>query len=139
MGKHCIKTWSTTQAIIALSSGGAEYYGLVKGSTIGMGMNALLEDMGIKGKTLEVHTDSSASISIAGRTGLGKVRHIDVHTLWAQQQVRKGTMVLWKVLGTQNPADVLTKHLDQSSLGGCMRRAGARFEEGRAASAPSCA
>ena len=29
-GKHCLKTWSTTQAVIALSSGEAEYYGVVK-------------------------------------------------------------------------------------------------------------
>ena len=28
---HIIKSWSTTQSIIALSSGEAEYYGVVKG------------------------------------------------------------------------------------------------------------
>ena len=31
LGCHCIKTWSSTQDIIALSSGEAEYYGLVRG------------------------------------------------------------------------------------------------------------
>ena len=30
IGGHCIKTWSTTQSVIALSLGEAEYYGLVK-------------------------------------------------------------------------------------------------------------
>ena len=32
-GLHCVKTWSSTQAIISLSSGEAEYYGLVKGAS----------------------------------------------------------------------------------------------------------
>ena len=32
-GQHAVKSWSTNQAVIALSSGEAEYYGLVKGSS----------------------------------------------------------------------------------------------------------
>ena len=35
LGSHMIKGWSTTQSVIALSSGEAEYYGLVRGSSIG--------------------------------------------------------------------------------------------------------
>ena len=31
IGEHWVKGWSHTQAVIALSSGEAEYYGLVKG------------------------------------------------------------------------------------------------------------
>ena len=30
LGSHVVKTWSTTQSVIALSSGEAEYYGMVK-------------------------------------------------------------------------------------------------------------
>ena len=37
-GQHCIKNWSSTQAIIALSSGEAEYYGVVKASSVGLGV-----------------------------------------------------------------------------------------------------
>ena len=37
LGNHAIKTWSTTQAVIALSSGEAEYYGCVRGGAIGLG------------------------------------------------------------------------------------------------------
>ena len=29
-GQHCVKSWSTTQAFISLSSGESEYYGIVK-------------------------------------------------------------------------------------------------------------
>ena len=32
IGDHCIKTWSNTQDTIALSSGEAEYYRIVRGA-----------------------------------------------------------------------------------------------------------
>ena len=37
-GSHLIKSWSSTQNVIALSSGEAEYYGLVKGASQGIGV-----------------------------------------------------------------------------------------------------
>ena len=40
LGGHLIKSWSINQAVIALSSGEAEYYGLVKGASTGIGTEA---------------------------------------------------------------------------------------------------
>ena len=37
-GKHVINTWSHTQAVIALSSGEVEYYGMLKGASYGLGI-----------------------------------------------------------------------------------------------------
>jgi len=34
IGGHSIKSWCSTQSIVSLSSGEAEYYGIVKGSSI---------------------------------------------------------------------------------------------------------
>ena len=115
LGSHVVKTWSTTQAIIALSSGEAEYYGIVRGASLGMGVQSVLQDLGVCQVKLRVHTDSSAAIGIASRTGLGKTRHIAVHNLWVQERVRRGDFILSKVLGLANPADLLTKHLDHST------------------------
>jgi len=53
--------------------------------------------------------DSSAAKSIASRTGLGKLRHLEIKFLWLQECVRRGKVVLSKVRGDINPADVLTK------------------------------
>ena len=47
LGKHLIKSWSNNQAVIALSSGEAEYYGMVKGGSMGLGSKAILEDVGM--------------------------------------------------------------------------------------------
>ena len=55
-----MKPWSSTQDSIALSSGEAEFYGIVKGASIGLGLKGMLADMGIC-RELEVFTDASAA------------------------------------------------------------------------------
>ena len=87
VGHHAIKHWSSTQASVSLSSGEAEFYGVVRASGQGLGYQALLRDLGVD-LPLRVWTDSSASIGIASRQGLGKLRQLDTHTLWVQQAIR---------------------------------------------------
>ena len=60
IGTHLVKSWSATQKPIALSSGEAEYYGVVRGAATSKGTQPILKDMGIK-LELEVLTDSSAA------------------------------------------------------------------------------
>ena len=43
LGMHLIKTWSVTQSVVSLSSGEAEYYGLVKGASVGLGIRSMLK------------------------------------------------------------------------------------------------
>ena len=42
---------------------------------------------------------------------MGKIRHLEVRHLWLQQVVRDGKVLLRKVAGKLNPADLLTKGL----------------------------
>ena len=88
IGKHLIKAWSATQSSVSLSSGEAEYYGVVRGVGIGLGIQALYRDIGLA-LPLCAWTDSSAAIGIAGRQGLGKLRHLECHSLWVQQRLRR--------------------------------------------------
>ncbi len=62
-GNHCIKTCSQTQETIALSSGESEFYAIVKAATMGLGMNGLMEDLGVEVE-VQVNTDSSAAKSM---------------------------------------------------------------------------
>jgi hypothetical protein len=104
---------------------------------MGLGYQALLQDIGIDAR-LRVWTDSSAAIGIASRQGLGKLRHLDAHTLWLQQAVRSGRIDLKKVAGTSNPADLFTKHsLSRDKLRELVALFGCEFREGRAATAPT--
>ena len=136
LGRHAIKHWSSTQTSVALSSGEAEFAGVIRGSGQGLGYQALLRDFGVEAH-LRVWTDSSAAIGICSRQGLGKLRHLDTHTLWIQQAVRLGRVDLRKVDGEVNPADLFTKHsLSQARLEALVLLHGGEYLDGRAASAP---
>ena len=138
LGHHMVKSWSVTQAVIALSSGEAEYYGIVKGSSVGLGIRSVLADLGCKTR-LVVCTDSSAAKGMASRRGLGKVRHVEVNQLWVQEKVGNGEIELRKVDGVENLADALTKHLDGEGIAKHMRCTSQSKEHGRHAIIPQVA
>ena len=134
-GSHCTKSWASTQATIALSSGEAEYYGLVKASSVGPGIKSMQHDMGIN-VGLHVYTDAEAARGIATRRGLGRTRHIEVHYLWVQERVANKDICLHRVKGQSNPADLCTKHLDRATMHAHMGRFNFHYLPGRAAECP---
>ncbi len=136
LGTHLIKSWSSSQPSVSLSSAEAEFYGLVKAAGMGLGYQALLRDLSYD-LPVTAYTDLSAAMGICNRQGLGKLRHLDTHSLWIQQAVRTGRVTVRKVKGEHNPADLFTKHipvhdkvLQLVALFGC------RYLPGRAARAP---
>jgi len=134
-GNHCIRTWASTQASVALSSGEAEFYSMVKGASLAIGMRSLMEEFGIN-VGIRMFTDSTAAKGIASRTGLGKTRHIAVHLLWIQEKVRGKDIELLKCKGTENPADLMTKHLDKAAVDNYATRWGLIARTGRSSVAP---
>jgi len=110
LGSHCVKTWSSTQSTIALSSGEAEFYALIEGASRSLGIQSLMDDMGFEAN-ITLKSDSSSGRSISLRKGCGKVRHLQVKYLWLQHEVFDKTLKIDKVKGTDNPADVGTKYL----------------------------
>ena len=135
-GGHCMKHWSTTQTTVALSSGEAELGGICRGAAIALGLQSLAKDLGIHLK-LDILTDATAAIGICRRRGLGKVRHLHTADLWVQDRLRKGDFALTKVLGSDNPADLLTKHVPRDVMRKHMTFIGLSSEIGRAESAPT--
>ena len=73
IGSHVLKGWSATQRVIALSSGEAEYYGLVKGASMVLGVKSMHKEMGLPVR-VRVNTDASAAkAGASGKRGsLGK-------------------------------------------------------------------
>ena len=130
LGGHTIRGWSNTQKVIALSSGEAEYYGIVKGISEGIGTRSILQDMDVQLK-IRVKEDSSAALGMANRTGLGKVRHIEVNQLWIQEKVRSKEVEVVKVAGVDNLADALTKNLEAEGINKHLKFANCYFAEGR--------
>ena len=135
IGCHLIKHWSSTQTTVALSSAEAELTGICRGAANGLGLQALAKDLGIP-LTVYVASDAAAAVGICRRKGLGKIRHLATADLWVQDRLKKKDFELVRVPGVDNPADILTKHVEAALLRKHMLRLGLRLEEGRAASAP---
>ena len=93
VGSHLIKGWSSTQSVIALSSGEAEYYGMVKGSSTSIGLRNIMSDLGVKA-AVRVRTDSSAALGVAKRRGIGQIRRIEMNQLWMQEKVSEKRDIL---------------------------------------------
>ena len=77
-------------------------------------------------------SDASAAIAISQRNGLGKLRHIQTQFLWLQERVALKELALSKVIGTDNPADMLTKPLAQAELEKHLAYSGFSAQSGRA-------
>ena len=134
-GQHLIKAYSRTQANIALSSAEAELYATVAAASEGLGLKAMAADFGMNLDPF-LNVDASAAIGIMQRKGLGKLRHLDTQALWIQDAVRQRRVVVEKVRGTDNPADLMTKHLDGQDMDRMLKLLGVETREGRAEIAP---
>ena len=115
---------------VATSSGEAEFYALAKSASRALGAVAMAADMAKVVKP-RVRVDATASKAIASRRGVGRVRHLHTQILWVQEAVARRKLTIAKVPGCENPSGVRTKHLAQSEMYECMRRAGCHKARGR--------
>ena len=135
-GKALVKGWSRTQSLIALSSGESELAAVAKAAAEGLGMKSVLNDFSHP-VSIEIHSDATAAIGICKRQGLGRVRHLATADLWLQQRVKARELLLFKVPGKDNPADVFTKHKSLPEIMRFMSMMGIRPRQGRPKLAPS--
>ena len=109
-GSHCIRSWSSTQKFVTLSSAEAELMAAVRATTEAIGIAQLAASWGV-GTIVGVFVDSSAALAIVSRKGNGKLRHVKVGHLWIQEKAASGEVVYSKVSGERNPADLMTKYV----------------------------
>ena len=130
LGTHCIKSWSSTQKNITLSSGEAELVAVIKMSTEIIGVTQLAHEWGMEWSG-EVFVDSSAALGIVKRKGNCKMRHIRIGQLWVQDKSETGEISYQKVAGEANPADLMTKYLAEKVVKRHMDFMHLFFEAGR--------
>ena len=135
-GSHVLKWWSKTQPTLALSSGEAELAAIVRSTSEGLGMQAIMVEFGIP-VTLTVKSDAVAAIGIVKRQGLGRVRHLAVGDLWVQQRSKKGEVRYVKLDGKSNTSDMLTKAVEKDTIEKHMKTLGLEFRAGRNAHTPA--
>ena len=99
-------------------------------------MQSLLRDFGFDA-AVHLLSDATAVIGIVRRLGLGRVRHLATADLWIQQRIRRGGVRVSKWPGTDNPADLMTKHKDKLAIEKYMQTMGFALYSGRPAASPS--
>ena len=121
--------------MIALSLGEAEYYAALKGASCALGFKAMLAGLGIGSKII-LYTDSSAARGLIHRAGLGQLRHLETVHLLLQAAVMAKRLQVRKVLGTEKPADLFTKHLSAGDMWRHLETLNISVETGRPHAVP---
>ena len=101
------------------------------GGVEGLGMHSLMGDFGIKAK-LCLHVDASAAIGVMQRRGIGKIRHLDVSTLWLQEKQLKQLMEVRKVHGLANAGELMTKNVPYEVIKKHLAAINCEWRDGRA-------
>ena len=100
-------------------------------STELIGITQLAYDWGMEVEG-RLYVDSEAAIGVVSRRGNGRLRHVRVGMLWIQERVEDGIISVRKVLGTENPADAMTKYLPASKMNQYMEVMSQVYKGGRA-------
>ena len=100
-----------------------------------LGFRSMAADLGEEVK-LVLRSDSAAALGIIGRRGLGKVRHLETGYLWLQDLVTARRISVKKVKGTDNPADLGTKHLKAEDVQKHLHFLRFIIQEGRSTAVP---
>ena len=108
-----------------MSSGEAELRGMARATCEGLYLKQLGQEFLIE---LEVvlHGDASAALQNAAKLGPGKIRHLETSQLLIKEAIRKRVVRSRYVKGTENIADVFTKHVDAATLARFISRLGIR-------------
>jgi hypothetical protein len=116
LGSKTMLCQSKTQSVVAQSSAESEllsmHYGYIEAALLRTLMDELLGYAPI----IRMHTDSTAARSIGLKSGVCGLKHIDIKVLLLQQEVAAGRLIMCKVDGKQNSADLLTKEVDGATL-----------------------
>ena len=132
IGTHTIRSWSSTQAVVAMSSGEAEFYAVVRCVCELLGLQGLFRDLGMP-MHIRCFTDSSAARGVAMR-GVGKIKHLETKTLWVQDQVDRGIvlnrLVMTAYSGRHHLAPQLQGNYDDVTFSrGVLRCSNDRFQD----------
>ena len=107
-GRHPVLTATSTQGVIALSSGETDIYSAVRCACRTLGLNSLMKDLGME-VDAELVTDSTACKGLCSRRGAGKIRHIHCPALWLQHAIARRMLSIRKRPGKDLAPDVGTK------------------------------
>ena len=111
LDSQLIYAFSRTQRSISLSSGEAEYYAAASSASDSLLLKEAIEFLTCRKCVVHLHLDSSAARGIITRQGVGRVKHLQIRTLFLQDLHKQGILRVHPVGTRDNTADIGTKPL----------------------------
>eukprot|EP00435_Cladocopium_sp_Y103_P020520 s28_g5.t1 len=110
VGNCLLYSYARSLQMLCLSSVEAEFNGGVAACSEGLFLKELFAFVG-QPVNMEVYLDSSAARGVFQRQGVGRIRHLEVKSLWVQDALHRKLFTLHAVHTQQNTADLGTKGL----------------------------
>ena len=126
LGPDVIAHWSKSQATVALSSGEAEFNGMIKCLVESVSIWNIMQEIWDMEAKIIAHTDASSCRGMLLRSGVGRFKHLTTKQLWAQSAVASYGAVIEKIPRAVNSADAFTHSLSGQALMDHLRRLGFR-------------
>ena len=120
VGGTTISWVSKLQKIIVLSTTEAEYVAIPEASKEMIWLRSFLEELGHKLGKSTLYCDSQSAIHLAKNPAYhAMTKHIQVWYHFIRSALENGALVLEKIPGSKNPADMLTKTVTIDKLKLC--------------------
>lgn len=125
LGATAISWVSQLQRIVTLSTTEAEYVAVTEASKELIWLQSLLAELGFKQVLNVLHSDSQSAIHLAKNSAFhSRTKHIGLRYHFIRTLLNEGVLTLVKILGSKNPADMLTKPITIEKLELCSASVG---------------
>ncbi|KAL9256703.1 Retrovirus-related Pol polyprotein from transposon TNT 1-94-like protein [Drosera capensis] len=125
VGGTTVSWMSRLQKSVALSTTEAEYITLSEAGKEMIWLKNLLEELGRKQDDSVLYSDSQSAIHLAKNPVFhAKTKHIQLRYHFIRGLISDGTLSLRKILGSKNPANMLTKGVTTEKLKLCIASTG---------------
>ena len=101
--------YSKSQSVVGRSSGESEWYAAVSAAATGILVKGVLEFLTQRELNFRIKVDSSTAKAIGQRQGVGRLKHLALHSLWLQDLVKQKVLKLEKTPTDENKSDLGTK------------------------------
>ena len=112
----CTLSYARTQASRAQSSCEAELYAIGSAAAEALQSASLLAEQGWSTEPPLIYSDSSSALTLVGRQGQGRLKHVEIRLLAIQDWKAEGRLRTAKVDTLENPSDLMTKHVTRATL-----------------------
>ena len=121
LGGTAVSWMSRLQKSVALSTTEAEYMAISEASKEMIWLKNFLEELGKKQADNALYSDSQSAIHLAKNPVFhARTKHIQLRYHFTRELISNGTLSLKKILGSKNPADMLTKVVTNEKLKLCI-------------------